>query len=251
MSDTTNLDGFLGRNAEPPPPEPEAPAPEAAAPEPEAPEAPPEGEPPAPAKDARTVPLAALESERRARQDHKAEAARLSGELAELRRQMEESKRAPPPPPPDAPQFIDPRENPDAFIARTQQVMVSNKLDVSEMMLRSAIGAEAVDSVIAEFKEAAAANPSLYQQLYSQPHPYDWAHKHVETLRLQRDIGSDRAGYEARLREKWEAERNGDAPPPVSPAAGRAPSLAGVRSAAPRSAPAFSGPTPMGDVLRK
>jgi hypothetical protein len=68
-----------------------------------------------------------------------------------------------------------------------------------------------------------------------------------------RDLGDDPAAYRERIRAELAAEMaNGTAPmPPVSPAAGLQPSLANVRSAAPRGAPAFSGPPSLGDIVRR
>lgn len=250
---TDRLDSFLNSEPAPEPVADAAPA-EGAAPATEKPvEA--DDEPQAqPAEgDTRTVPLAALEGERAARKDWKEKAVRSEGEITELRRQLEDARR-PPPAPPAPPQYqqpINPMEDPEGFVQRMQEVTISNKLDVSEMMLRNAIGGEAVDAVIAEFKVAAGTNPSLFGQLYQQPHPYEWAHKQVEAMRLQRDIGTDPAAYKAKMRAEWEAEMANPVAPQQPRAAmpNMAPSLARTASAAPRSAPAFSGPPAMEDIL--
>ncbi len=257
MSD--HLDDFLKGKAEAEPaPEPEAPpAPE---PQPEPAAEPAEGEeqdPPAPAEGEPLVPRRAYEDERRKRQDHKERAAKLEGELAEVRRQMEELRKAPPPPQPQyqPPQPIDPAQDPQGFVSRVQEVVLNERLNTSELLARQAHGAETVDKAIEEFKAAAQADPSLFPKLYGSPHPYDWMMKQVEKLRVQREIGDDPGAYRAKLeadiRAKVQAEFAGQQQPAprVSPAAGLAPSLANVRSAAPRSAPAFSGPPSLGDVL--
>jgi hypothetical protein len=258
MADT-ELDTFLGGAGEPAPePQPE-PAPEPTpepeeqeeAPEEEAPE--PEEAPPEPTKDGRTVPLAVLEKQRK---DHKERAARLEGELAELRRQFDEAKRTAQQPPPQyqpPPQPLDPVQDPAGFMERVQQVALNERLNTSELLLRKEIGPEAVDAAISEFKEAAKGDPSLFQKLYQQADPYGWMAKQVEVMKMQREIGSDPAAYKAKLRAEWEAERAAAAevPPPVSPAARLAPSLANARSAAPRATGAWAGPTPMEDILRR
>lgn len=214
------------------------------------PEAPAEGEAAPERSDGRTVPLAALEGERKARQDWKDRAARAETERDALNKQLEELRRAPQAAPPAPPQPIDPVHQPEAFVERIQQVVLNERLNSSEMLLRREIGAEAVDAAIADFKQAAAEDPRLFQQLYSQPDPYGWLAKQVEGIRLRREIGDDPAAYRAKLRAELEAEM-GRAEPAGPGAPRMAPSLANVRSAAPRSAPVFTGPTPIEDVLRR
>lgn len=250
------LDTFLGAEKEPVPEAPPEPAPQ---PEPEeieeAPdEAPAEQDdaPPEPRPGERTVPLAALEKQRR---DHKERAAKLEGELAEVRRQFDEMKRAAQQPPPQQhqpQQPIDPVQDPAGYHAQVQQIMLNERLNMSEMQLRRELGPEAVDAAITEFKQAMAKNPGLQAQLYQQPDPYAWMVKQVEVMRFQKEVGEDPAAYKARLRAEWEAEQGAAQPAaPVSPAARLNPSLANVRSAAPRASGAWAGPTPMDDILRR
>ena len=262
-----NLDDFLKGGAAPEPaPPPEAPerAPEAAKPEaepaPEADQPKPDAGPDPEQPDGRHIPLQALESERKQRQDWKDRAARAEAERDTLMRQLEEARKAPPPQQqqpeqqPEQPQFVDPRVDPDGFLARMHQVTISNRLDVSEMMLRKEVGAETVDRLKTEFMAAANANRALWHELYKQPDPYAWAHQHMASLRFQREIGGDpdayRAKLEAEIRAKLQAEMP-QGPEPVPPAVlpRQAPSLARVNSAAPRNA-VFSGPPSMDDILR-
>lgn len=246
MSD--DLNDFLTRKGDPEPaaeqPEPQqAPEPAAEAPETDADEADIE-EVEARPGDTRRVTLATLEA---VRKDWKEKAIRHETEAVELRRQLEEAKRAPPMPPPTP---IDFAANPEALVERVQQVVLNERLNTSEMMLRDKIGAEKVDAAVAEFKAAAAADPALMTKLYTQPDPYGWLQKEVERRRAQAEIGDDPAAYKARLRAEWEAEQQTAVNQPASPAlAGRAPSLAGVRSAMPRSAPVVTGPTPLSDIF--
>lgn len=229
-------------------------APEAEAPAPDAPE--PDGDHDDEPEEETGI-RKALAAERDKRRDWKEKAIRAEGEMAELRRQLEAARQPPqqpqeqrqPPPP------VDPSVDPQGFVARVQEVMLNERLNTSEMMLRRELGTEKVDAAIAEFKEAMKENPGLQQQLYGQPHPYEWMHKQVEIRRLQRDIGTDpdayRAKIEAELRAKWEAER-GEQPltvPARSPAAGLPPSLATARNAVPRGTSAFNGPPPLEDVF--
>jgi len=199
----------------------------------------------------------AFERERARRQDWKEQAIRAQTERDELRKQLEEAKKAPPAAPPAPPQqreIPNPAVDPQAYVAWAEQERVkaeiNQRLNFSEMLVRKELGPEKVAAIIEEFKEAAKANPQLTQQLYAEPHPYEWAAKQVEILRAQREIGTDPAAYRAKIIAEFQAEaKAAEAPPKVSPAAGMAPSLASARSAAPRNAAAFTGPPSLDDIL--
>jgi hypothetical protein len=272
----TELENFLaseaGDNAPPPPPTPptEA-APAAPEPKPE-----PKAEPaakaaPEPAEDdAETaerldhngqpyVPHQALERERQRRQDWKEKASRAEGELAALRRQLEEAQRAPPPPPPQpvyrAPP-PDPTTDPAGYQQYAHQVemerQINQNLNYSEWMLRDKLGDETVSALQAEFKRMAEADQTLFQKMYSQPHPYRWMQQQVEKHRAMAEIGDNPAEYKTRIeaeaRARWEQERQ-SAPAPVSPAAGMQPSLATARSVAGRTTPGWTGEPSLDDVV--
>lgn len=253
------LDGFLGKS------EPEAVPVEQAAPEPVETQNEPEG-PPEPEEaeqlsaDGRTVPLHVLQAQRK---DHKERAARLEGELAELRRQFEEvQKRATAPAPqpaapPPQPQWINPAEDPAGYHARVQELMINERLNISEGLAREKHGDEAVEAAVRDFQAAMQTDPSLQAKLYAQPQPYSWLMKQVETIRLQREIGTDPAAFRAKIRAEIEAEMAKSAPQQEQPLSAAPapvvprmqPSLATARSAAPRSAPAYSGPAPLSEIL--
>lgn len=267
------LDTFLKEGAEPPAataPEPASapvestPAPktepaakpaEKATPEPE------DTEPPQPLEGEPVIPRRAYEDERRKRQDYKAQAARYEGELAALKKQLEDAKQAPPPQP--QPQYQPPpmpdfNQDPHGFMAayeqRLQTRLLNDRLNTSELFLRDKIGPEKVDEYIGEFKQLAAADPTLYQKMYNEMNPYGWMVKETDRLRMLRDIGDDPAAYRARLeaeaRAKWEAEQaaNGQQPA-ASPAAGMQPSLATARSVAARSE-TWSGEPSLEELVR-
>lgn len=253
------LDAFLGGDKEPAPevqPEPQAPEPEQ-----ETQEEPQDAEPQVEDEDEAepTGTLAALQHERNKRRDWKEKAIRAETERDEVRKQLEAFQRAqqqPPAPQPQQyqppPQPIDPVQDPAGYHAQVQQLMLNERLNMSEMQLRRELGPEAVDAAITEFKQAAAKNPALMPALYQQPDPYAWMAKQVEVMRFQKEVGEDPAAYKARLRAEWEAEQSAVQPAaPVSPAARLNPSLANARSAAPRATGAWAGPTPLEDILRR
>jgi len=261
------LDAFLSGAPEPEPQQAPPAAPVESTPKPEAPEAPPaaptlkpdddDAEPPEATPGEPVVPRRALEDERHKRQNYVAQAAKFEAERDMLAKQLEELKKAPPPQaqPQAQPQYqpINPAEDPAGYHARLQGALLNERLNVSELLLRKELGAEKVDQAIAEFKQHAERDPRLYTQLYQQTDPYGWMAQEVDRLRLIREVTTDPAGYEAKLRAKWEAEAgasNGGQPAPrVSPVANLPPSLANARSALPRSSAAFTGPQSLDDIL--
>ena len=228
----------------------------------EPPPEPADAEPPAPREGEPIVPRRAFEDERHKRQswveraaraealaeEHKTQAAALKAQLEELKRPQQQPAQLQQVQMPD-PQY-DPHGFARAFAAQTEQRLLNDRLNMSELMLREKIGPEKVQEYVAEFKQLAADDPSLSQKLYSQPHPYGWLQEHVDQVRLR--IERSAPDYEAKMRAKWEAERAAEAPPvPVSPAVGMAPSLATARSVAGRSSVAWTGPRPLDQILRR
>ncbi len=267
MADNAQLDTFLAAGtppegaespAAPPAPEHTKEAPEAA---PEAVAKPSEAEPqeedvaPHSGSDNRTVPFSALE---KVRNDWKSKYAAEQARAELLAKQLEEAKRPPPPQATPAPMMqlapIDPAQDPQGFMMRMQQVLLNERLNNSEVMLREKLGPEKVDEYVAEFKELAAIDQTMFGKLYQQTNPYSWMQREVERQRVLRDVGDDptayRAKVEAEARAKWEAEvaaqpMNGGNGHAVSPAAGMAPSLANARSVAGRTTTTFTGPPPL------
>ena len=263
-----SLDAFLkGGNpedgnpapAEPTPtPEPARPAPEAAPAKDTAPvkdKAPPTPEPdddvdPGEAEPGQpVVPRRAYETERQKRQNWVERASRAEAERDALAKRLEEASKPPPPPPP-AFEPIDPARDPEGYTRRVRGVVLNERLNTSEMMALDKHGKDVVDAETAYFQKRAEADPRLWNELYSKPHPYAWMIENNQTAKLHDEIGTDPAAYEARLRAKWEAER-GAGPAPPSPVAGMPPSLANARSSAPRSSNGYAGPMSMDDILRR
>ena len=264
------LEAFLASNEPETPPA--APAPEPReAPKPEPQQAPPAEpkEPVAPPEaqqepddevepgDARgMVPRASLVDERNKRRDWKGKADKAEGEIAELRRQhealqkqLEELRKPRPVPQPVQQQQPMQYQGPDPHtdpVAYTEWRLGHMAFNMSEAALRARIGDEAVDKLQDEFYEMAQAEPMLWHAIKQQKDPFGWAHREVERRRLLRDMGDDPAGYEAKLRAKWEAEQAAKQPqvalPQNTPPPPMPPSLAGVRSVATRTAPQWSGP---------
>lgn len=273
MAENQALNAFLEKEGNPPPPEPAQPAAEPPAPttppaESKAParpteapaklpEAKPEDDDDVSPDDTRTVPRAALTN---LRTEWKVKYAAEQARAELLAKQLEELKRpraepAPPPAPVPIPDF---NQDPQGFIqhqaVRNQQVILNERLNMSEYMLREKIGNEAVDQYVKDFQEHAERDPSLWPKLYSQPTPYQWLTKEIDRRRLHSEIGDDVGAYRQKLiaeeRAKWEAERAQSQPPAVSPAASLPPSLANARSVAGRGSPAWTGEPSLDDVVR-
>ena len=262
------LDSFLASEAQAATAEPtprEAPEPRQEAPEPKAepkpaPESkPPEddAEPPQPLDGEPVIPRRAYEDERRKRQDWKEKAARLEGELVAYRRQQEEAQQraAPPPQPQQPPYQPDPNTDPVAYVQwqamEHRKEMLNERLNNSEERIREKIGDDKLNEYVAEFKQLAARDQTLFGKLYSQTNPYAWMTREVDRLRLLRDVGDDPAAYNAKIeaaaRARWEAEAK--SVPPPSPAANMQPSLATARSVAGRTASTWTGEPSLEDVL--
>ena len=269
MAANEKLEAFLASEAgdNKPAPEPqEAPKPEpqqSPPAEPKEPGAPPEpqqeGDDDEP-REARfgesSVPRQALLDERSKRQDWKEKAVRAEALAAEREKQaaelakrieaLEQRQQATPPQPQyqeSAFQWADPQTDPHTYNAQRE---MHQRANISEMMMRREIGAEATQKLIAEFHDLARTDPLLMQRVRMELDPFDFARREVERQRVLREVGDDPTSYEKRLREKWEAEQAAKAPaialPQNTPPPHMPPSLAGVRSAAPRGAPQWSGP---------
>jgi len=270
----SELDAFLDTGKQPAAPTDAAPAPAPAAdPTPAAPAAKAEAEkagkaekaeppPPDPDEDIGHdgTPISQL-AFHKARTDWKTKTVAAETEARLLREQVEAfKKQSAQPPQQQQPQYqpppepLDPVRDPVGYHNRLQSVLLNDRLNLSEMLEREKHAPEAFEAAVAEFQAVAAQQPELYSKLHAQRHPYGWLMKEIEKLRLTRELGDDPAAFRAKIaaeeRAKWEQEQ-GNGAPPVSPAAGLPPSLATTRSAAPRSANAFSGPPALDDIFRR
>lgn len=198
------------------------------------------------------VPRRAYETERQKRQNWVERASKAEAERDMLSKQLEEARKPPPPEsrPPPVYEPIDPVRDPEGYTRRMRGVVLNERLNTSEMMALDKHGKEKVDAETAYFQQRTQADPRLWAELYSKPHPYDWMINNNATARLHEEIGTDPVAYEAKLRAKWEQER-GDGHAPISPVAGMPPSLANARSSAPRGTNGFAGPMSMEDILSR
>ena len=167
-----------------------------------------------------------------------------------LERQLEQLRAAPPPQPQAETQpraIPNPAVDPAGYHRIFEEQFLDQKLNMSEMMAREKY--PDIDDMVPKFKAAAAQDPSLIQKLYAHPHPYDWAYKEMKRREGLAEIGDDPAAWmrnaEERAMEKARAELAAEGgqqqPAPQRPQARLPPNLTGLRSAADRSAPAYTG----------
>lgn len=193
-----------------------------------------DGAPTAPQQDSH-VPLAALEAERKGRQDWKEKAIRAEEEAKRYQREVERLSQVHGQPP----QQIDPMQS-------MQMQLVNERFNTSEMLIRSQH--KDVDQKLEAFQDAARQNPALQAALQSHRHPWEFAYQEGARLLLQTEIGNDPQSYRERVRAEVMAELS------KSPTAAQQPaslpqSLNGTRSVAPRAAVAFTGPTPFDSLV--
>lgn len=192
------------------------------------------------------VPLKALEEERKGRQDWKEKAIRAEAALEALQKQQSQPQANTQPQ--EAPQLT------------PELALVNERMNMSEIMVRSQH--QDVDDMLAVFQKAADQNPALRAQLLQERHPWQWMYDQAKRMQAMEEIGSDPEAYKQRLRDELLAQLQAEqasstqtqaqAAPAAAPAAPALPkSLATSRSAAPRTAPAWSGPSPLENLFKR
>lgn len=195
------------------------------------------------------VPLKALEEERKGRQDWKEKAIRAEAALEALQKQQSQ-------PQANAQQQEAPQLTPEL-------ALVNERMNMSEIMVRNQH--QDVDEMLTVFQDAAKKNPALAQQLLQERHPWQWMYDQAKRFKAMEEIGSDPEAYKQRLRDELMAELQAGQTaasqaqaPAAAPAAAPAvaapalpKSLATSRSAAPRTAPAWTGPSPLENLFKR
>lgn len=156
-------------------------------------------------------------------------------------------------------QQIDPVQDPRGYAERIAQQAelgaVDRILNFSEAVARRTYGDDVVTEAQEAFREAAMTSPHLYQQLHSQPDPYDWLikqHKREKFLREVTDPDEWKKQQREALRKEVEAEFAQKQPVARPAAPVPTPSLANAQSTgAISTAPTYDGPTPFSKILRR
>ena len=237
------------------------------------------GAPPAPSEEIPSghVPRAALEDERRKRQEAQTASKELEDRLADLEKRLTAPQPQPvqqpqpqpqqPPTPQVVPKAPDPWTDPEGALAyagqQADQKLLDMRVTLSQDMMRSTT--PDYDEVEAVFIAEAKRDPLLTAQMVQASNPAKFAYEKGRQLKLMSEIGSDPSAYEQQIRDKImaeieearaaEAAQASQATPPQSPATPPAPppptSLAGVPSSAPRQSNErpYDGPTPLDELL--
>ena len=204
--------------------------------------------PPAAGTESRTVPLEALEAERRTRQDWKGKAERAETEAQMLRQRLARYEQQQQPPGQPGGQQQQPQQQPDPVVQAVQRVE-NVALNVSERAARTFHGTETVDKAWARVQQEFAQNPALYQQIIGSPDPWDQVVQQGKRLLAMDEIGTDPAAYRKKLEEQIRAEMAAAGPAAAASPAPQLPeSLAGARSAGARGT-TWTGPTPMENLF--
>lgn len=186
----------------------------------------------------------ALIGERRRRQEAERKAQELEQQIASLRQ--------PPAPPPsmwEDEQAWQQHFGNQVVAAATQEASFNARLDMSEMLVRQQN--PDFEDKKGRFLEMMRENPVLQQQALQDPHPWNFAYQYVTKADRVKELGAvDVADLEAKLREKIRAELQQEAVQAVTGAPTAPPTLSTERSTGARSGPAWSGPTPLSDLLR-
>lgn len=196
------------------------------------------GEPPSPGSD-KNVPLAALEAERKQRQDWKEKAIRYEEELKHLKAQ------------PQAPQQQQPDQQREMS---PQEFAINERFNTSELLARK--DHPDMDEKMAAWEAAAQKNPAMRAELMQQRHPWEFVYQQGTRLLAMQEIGDDPAAYRERVRQELLNELQAQ-PQTAQRSAAPAPtaalptSLASARSAAGRTAPAYTGPRSFDDLFKQ
>lgn len=170
-------------------------------PEPEAKGEKQEEAPPAPQSE--TVPVKALQDERRKRQE-------LHDQLEALKASQQAQE-------PSPTIWEDDKKWQEQFGQTVTQnaaqyAAMNARLDTSEMLARQA-HAEDFDQVKTEWLELAAQNPEMRQQALSDPHPWERAYQQVRNAKTMKELGASSIDdVIAKKRAEWEAEMAAKSP---------------------------------------
>ncbi len=185
--------------------------------------------------------LRAAEEERRKRQD-------LERQLAEYRAPKEktEEKKS---------FWDDPEGHLKSFESSLEQKLtqreINTKLQTSEVIARSRY--KDFDEKVTIFSELMRETPALHAQMVAASDPAEFVYRTAARTKMIQEAGSIdelRAKIEKETREKLEAEYKAKEKDLEKQRAALTGSLSEVKGAAPQQRTVYSGPTPLGDILK-
>lgn len=210
---------------------------------------------PAPANEQDDPPFdhAAVKGERTRRQAAEQERDSFRAELDALKQQFQQLQQPKEPPAPPPSMWEDEQGWQQHFGGQlvsqaVQQSTMQSRLTMSEMMV--AQQHEDFGSLRDQIFEFVGANPAINQQVAESQHPWNTAYLAFKNQQTMQELGAvNVADLEAKLREKIMAElQQGQSAVPQAQAT-LPPTLTGERNVGSRSGPAWSGPTPLSQML--
>lgn len=186
------------------------------------------------------------------RQRHRTKA--LEQEVARMRQQHQQPQPAAQTEQPKT-FWDDPEGALKAHEERLQQTNVTTRLQTAEMLARSRY--KDFDEKVAIFANLVQSTPGLAQQWIAAPDPGEFAYATGKNHMMLEQAGSldsiiekTRKETEVSLRAKWDQEQKDKQADLERQRAALPPSLSDARGAAAMNRTVFSGPTPMGDILK-
>lgn len=217
------------------------------------------------------VPVAALQAEREKGKKRYTEAVEsFEKKLAEQAQQFDAkfnqliAQLAPKPAQPEAEQAPDIWTDPDAYLQRGVQQAVNPVMNQLKAMQRGMADLQfrdqpgLVDQAVQAFDTALQAGQMpkpLYEQVMSSPNPFLAAVQWYQHTQTMAEIGSDPAAYKQKLRDELKAElmaelqQGQQQPGAARPTTVMPGNFATGRNVGARSGPAWSGPSPLDDIL--
>ena len=211
-----------------------------------------EGDGTPPSKDVH-IPIAAHLAEREKRQAAEAEAKELRRQLEQRNAQWAQQQAKE-----NAPKRPDPYEDPEGAREYDQAMfdarMIDQKVNMSAEITRQA-NAD-YDDVMQDWQQLAQSDPAYHRSLYEtavrQNSPAGWVYNKMKEMRVAREVGDPqeyRTKVEAEIREQLAAEQAAKAEEKANADAQIPQSLAGTPSAAAPRGKAWSGQTPLGNLI--
>lgn len=186
----------------------------------------------------------ALREEREKRQ-------RLETELQALMQKLQQANQQPPAPAPsiwEDDQAWQQHFGGQVVSQAVQQATYQSKLATSEIMARQAFND--FGEVWEPLNEWLQNNPTVAQQASSDAHPWGYAYRAYKNQQTMQELGAtDMETLKARLRDEVKAEVMAEMQAQKPAVPNIPPSLSNQRSVGARSGPAWSGPTPLADLL--
>lgn len=129
--------------------------------------------------------------------------------------------------------------------------LFDERCNMSRMALLSEVKDESLlDQKAVEFAQLVQQDHTLADRMRNSPHPWKFVLDTVKQAAFLKEVGSDPDAYRAKVEAEIMAKLQAQQPQTTAPLNVPA-SLNGARSVAPRNAPTFSGPTPLGSIFNR